>query len=87
MCLWELTIMNSDRRWASKIRASQDIKGHQRYTIALFVLGPKECRLLPEYILSMYHAHFTYICMEILLYFDPRAARCGAVYTGTMNIS
>ena len=39
------------------------------------------------YILSMYHAHFTYICMEIMLYFDPCALHCGASYTDTMNIS
>ena len=35
---------------------------------------------LPEYILSMYHAHFTYISMEILLHFDPTAPHCGAGY-------
>ena len=43
--------------------------------------------VLPEYILSMYHAHFTYISMEVMLYFDPRALRYGARYIDTMNIS
>ena len=42
---------------------------------------------LLEYILSMYHAHFTYISMEIILYFDPHAPHCGASYTGSVNIS
>ena len=41
----------------------------------------------PGYILSMYHTHFTYIYMEIMLYFDPRVPHCGASYTDTMNIS
>ena len=35
----------------------------------------------------MYHAHFTYICMEIMPYFDPRASCSGASYTYIMNIS
>ena len=35
----------------------------------------------------MYHAHFTYSCMEIMPYFDPRAPRSGASYTYIMNIS
>ena len=57
------------------------------HAIDLFVIGPKECRLHPEYILSMYHAHFTYISMEIMPYFDLRASRCEAGYMHTNNIS
>ena len=51
----------------------------------VFVIGPMECRLLPEYILSTYHAHFTYNSMEIMLYVDPCTLHCGVSYTGTMN--
>ena len=35
----------------------------------------------------MYHAHFTYICMDIMLNFDPRAPSCSASYTIITSIS
>ena len=40
-------------------------------TIDRFILGPEECGAPVGYILSMYHTHFQYISMEIMLNFDP----------------
>ena len=45
------------------------------------------CGVLPGYILSMYHAHFPYISMEIMLNFDPHARCLEVGYTDNMNIS
>ena len=47
----------------------------------------EECRLLPEYILSTYHTHFTHISMEIMPYFDARTHCYEACYTGTILLN